>query len=72
MATTTGTVRRVDLESGFFGIVTDKGQDLYPINLADEFRQEGMRLQFSHEAAAVFTTHQWGLPVTLSDVTQVQ
>jgi hypothetical protein len=71
MASTTGTVQRVDLEGGFFGIVTDEGQDLYPLNLADEFRRDGARIRFSFEAAAVFTMHQWGSPVTLSDVALV-
>ncbi len=72
MATTSATVRRVDLEGGFFGLVTDDGQHLYPINLPDEFRADGTRVRFSHEPAAVFTIHQWGSPVTLSDVRAVQ
>lgn len=72
MASTTGTVRKVDLEGGFFGIVTDQGQDLYPVNLGEEFRSDGTRLRFTHQAAAVFTIHQWGSPVTLSDVQLVQ
>ncbi len=69
---TLGTVRKVDLEGGFFGIVTDGGQDLYPVNLAEEFRRDGTRIRFSHQAAPVFTLHQWGSPVTLSDVQSVQ
>ncbi|MFT4606290.1 MAG: hypothetical protein ACI9W4_003040 [Rhodothermales bacterium] len=71
MASTTGTVRKVDLEGGFFGIVTDAGLDLFPLNLAVDHRKDGTRLRFSHEAAAVFTLHQWGSPVTLSDVQPV-
>lgn len=72
MASSTGTVRKVNLEGGFYGIVTDEGRDLYPVNLADEFRRDGARIRFSHEAAAVFTMHQWGSPVTLSDVESIQ
>ncbi len=43
----TGTVNFVGVESGFYGIVTDDDQKLDPINLPEEYRQEGLRVNFS-------------------------
>lgn len=65
---TTGTVTHVDLEGGFYGILTDDGAQLFPLNLAEEFRQDGLRIRFQTEDAAVFTLAQWGRPVRLADV----
>jgi hypothetical protein len=64
----TGTVCRVDLEGGFFGIVTDEGEDLYPVDLPDAFKKDGTKIRFAAESAAVFTMHMWGRPVTVRDI----
>lgn len=42
----TGTVRRFELEGGFFAIVGDDGVTYDPTNLAEEFRQDGLRVRF--------------------------
>jgi hypothetical protein len=41
----TGTVRHVDLEGGFYGIETDDGRKLDPVNLPEEIRQDGLRIE---------------------------
>lgn len=33
----TGTVKYIDLEGGFFGIIGDSGKNYDPINLSEEF-----------------------------------
>ncbi len=62
----TGTVRHLDLEGGFYGIVTDDGTNLDPVNLPPEFQKDGVRL----EARVVplrdaVSTHIWGTPVRI-------
>lgn len=41
----TGTIRYVDLEGGFYGIETDEGAKLDPVNLPEEFQKDGLRLR---------------------------
>jgi hypothetical protein len=62
----TGTVRHIEVEGGFYGIVTDDGADLDPVNLPPEFQKDGLRL----EARVVplrdrVSIHMWGTPVRI-------
>ncbi len=41
----TGTVRYIDLEGGFYGIETDDGASLDPVNLPQEYRKDGLRVK---------------------------
>lgn len=41
----TGTIRHIDLEGGFYGIQTDDGARLDPVDLPAEFRQDGLRVR---------------------------
>ncbi len=45
IVTITGVVRHFDLEGGFFAIRGDDGVTYDPSNLAEEFRQDGLRVQ---------------------------
>lgn len=57
----TGTVRHVDLEGGFYGIEADDGTKLDPVNLPEEFRQDGIRVQVQvEELKDRVSTHMWG------------
>jgi hypothetical protein len=42
----TGSVVRVELEGGFFAIKGDDGTTYDPTNLAEEFRQDGLRVRY--------------------------
>jgi len=62
----TGTVRHIEVEGGFYGIVTDDGTNLDPVNLPEEFQEDGLRL----EARVVplrdrVSIHMWGTPVRI-------
>ena len=41
----TGTIRYIDLEGGFYGIETDDGQKLDPVNLPEELQKDGLRIE---------------------------
>lgn len=69
MISTQGTIQLLNLEGGFFGIVTDKGQNLLPMNLSKEYQQidavvkvEGVLLK------DVITIQQWGIPFKINKI----
>ena len=68
----TGTVRFIDLEGGFYGIETDSGRKLDPVNLRSEFEQDGLRVRFRvRMVKEVMTIHQWGTPVEILEMEAV-
>ncbi len=63
--TSMGTVQYIDLEGGFYGIIADDGTRYYPLNLPEEFAQDGARVTFTAQQEDVVTTAMWGIPVTI-------
>ena len=69
----TATVKYIDLEGGFYGLVTEDGQKLLPTNLSKEYLEEGMVIQFQTKTIdELATIQQWGTMVELKNVTLVQ
>lgn len=65
----TATVKYIDLEGGFYGLVTDDGERYLPTNLAAEFQTDGTVLMFKTIAVNdVATIQQWGTLVELYEV----
>ena len=65
----TGTVKYVDLEGGFYGLVTDAEQKLDPVNLPDAFKEDGLRIQARVEQAkGRVSTHMWGPLVRIIEI----
>ena len=65
----TGTVKYIDLEGGFYGIITDKGEKLNPLNLPDEYKIDGLRVKFKARILRnVTTTQMWGTPVEIIEI----
>ena len=59
--TITGTIRHVDLEGGFYGIETDDGAKLDPVNLPAEFQKDGLRIRAYVESLQDRVSfHMWG------------
>lgn len=66
----TGTIQYIDLEGGFYGIVDDDGNKYGPVNLQDEFQEDGLRVKFSFKILTnTVSTHMWG---TLIELTEIQ
>ena len=66
-------MRHIDLEGGFYGIVTDDGRKLDPVNLPDTFRQDGIRIKTRVEPLKGQTSvHMWGTLVRIIDIERVQ
>jgi len=62
----TGTVRYIDVEGGFYGIVTDDGRKLDPVNLPQEFQKDGLRIRARVEPLQQrVSIRMWGTPVRI-------
>ena len=63
------TVKYIDLEGGFYGIVSDDGESYMPLELADEYKQDGLRVIFKmRPVKGVMTTTMWGKTVEITQI----
>jgi len=70
--TVTGTVRYLDVEGGFYGIVTDDGKKLDPVNLPREFQKDGLRIRARVELLQDrISIRMWGTPVRIVEFTRL-
>lgn len=59
--TTAGTIRYMEFEGGFYGIVADSGERYDPVNLPAEYAKDGLRVRFQvKEKKGVGSIHMWG------------
>jgi len=66
---TTGTVKYISLEGGFYGIFTDDKKYLDPLNLSKEFQVEGKRIYFRYvEKKEGVSFHMWGTIVEIIEI----
>ncbi|MCM2465060.1 putative hemolysin [Methanoculleus oceani] len=64
-----GTVTYIDLEGGFYGIVTDDGRNYLPGNLPKEYRTDGLRVLFNADVKEDGAGIQmWGTPVEIRSI----
>ena len=64
-----GTVQYIDLEGGFYGIVADDGTQYLPLNLPEEFSEDGLAIEFTGFVREdVATIQQWGTPLELTEI----
>ncbi len=68
-----GRIEYIGLEGGFFGIVTEKGERLLPVNLAKEDAKSGAIINIkAYKNKNTMTLQQWGTPVTLTELTVIK
>ena len=61
-----GTVVYLSFEGGFYGIKGDDGKNYDPTNLPEEFRKDGLRVQFeAKQLKNQVSFHVWGNIVEL-------
>ncbi|MCK9278405.1 MAG: DUF333 domain-containing protein [Methanoculleus sp.] len=66
---TNGTVTYIDLEGGFYGIIAEDGMNYLPGNLPEEYRIDGLRVQFSADLdEETVGFHMWGTPVKVRTI----
>jgi len=66
----TGTVKFIDLEGGFYGIIGDSGKNYDPINLSAEFQKDNLRVSFDAKICEdMVSIHMWG---TLIEIVRIE
>ncbi|MBD3379411.1 MAG: hypothetical protein GF408_03000 [Candidatus Omnitrophica bacterium] len=72
LITFSGTVDRVSLEGGFYGIVSDEGVKYDPVNLAPEFRRDGLRVRATVRPLPDRASfHMWGEIVEVVEMRRI-
>jgi hypothetical protein len=67
-----GTVKYLNLEGGFWGIVSEDGKNYDPLNLAAEFQQEGLSIQVKAVVKDdMVSIHMWGTIIQITAITKV-
>ena len=68
-----GIVRFIEIEGGFYGIITDDGQNYDPINLPEEYKKDGARIRFTAKKTDDQTSfHMWGTIVELTNIEKLE
>ncbi len=61
-----GFVKKVQLEGGFYGIITSAGEQLEPVNLPPEFAVDGLKVYVKYKSVENGgSVYQWGMPVEI-------
>jgi hypothetical protein len=64
-----GTIRFVDLEGGFFGILGDDGGDYDPIDLPVAFAADGLRVSIEARVRSdLVSSHLWGKLIEIDEI----
>lgn len=67
-----GTIKYIDLEGGFYGIIDNEGNRYDPVNLTDEFKEDGLKVKFSCKILKdTIGTHMWGTTIELTDIQRI-
>ena len=65
----TGTVTYVDLSGGFWGIVSDDGQQLNPLGgIPASLQKEGLRVQADCSPSSDFSIFMWGTNINIKKI----
>ncbi len=55
-----GEAKYIDLGTGFWGIVDDKGGEWLPVNMPEQLKYEGKRVECRAIESDGFSMHMWG------------
>ncbi|QXO94437.1 cache domain-containing protein [Methanospirillum purgamenti] len=65
----TGEIVYMDLEGGFYGIISSEGTNYLPLDLSDEFRKDGLKVDVSGTIDQdVMTIQMWGQPFRINSI----
>lgn len=65
----TGTIRYIDLEGGFYGIIGDDARTWYPIDLPREYARDGLAVRYIlAPMPGTSTLTMWGLPARVLSI----
>jgi len=59
-----GTVKKIDLATGFYGVITESGEEIRPVNFPNQLKHEGKKVSLLIEPAnEEFSMFMWGTAV---------
>jgi len=68
-----GTVKFLDFEGGFYGIISDNGENYDPINLSKEFQVDGLRVRFdARKRDNMASFHMWGTIIEIINIERIE
>ncbi|MDY6965560.1 MAG: hypothetical protein SVM80_06250 [Halobacteriota archaeon] len=66
------TIKFIDLEGGFYGVIGDNGEQYDPIYLPVEFQVDGLQVRFEARIRDdLISTHMWGTPIELTGIGEI-
>ncbi|MFX0017469.1 MAG: hypothetical protein ACFFAK_05495 [Promethearchaeota archaeon] len=66
---TSGTIRYLTFEGGFYGIAGDDGVNYDPINLPDNFRIDGLKVFLTAIIReGLYSYHMWGIIIEIINI----
>jgi inhibitor of cysteine peptidase len=69
----TGTVKYIDLEGGFYGIVGDDNKHYDPMNLDQTYQQDGLRVRFQARIRQdISSIHMWGTIIEITKIDKIE
>jgi inhibitor of cysteine peptidase len=69
----TGTVKYIDLEGGFYGIVGDDNKHYDPMNLDQTYQQDGLRVRFQARIRQdISSIHMWGTIIEITKIEKIE
>ena len=66
-----GTIKYIQLEGGFYGIIAEGVERYLPVNLPGEFKKDGLRVRFKAKPKKVATIHMWGKPIEILEMKEI-
>lgn len=65
----TGVVNYIGIEGGFYGITTDQDKKYRPVNLTQEFKQDGLKVKFKAKSVkGMASTIMWGEMIEIIEI----
>ena len=69
--TSAGTITYIDLEGGFYGFIASDGAQYLPLDLPDEYKQDGLVVDITGVIDTdVMTIQMWGQPLRILSITK--
>lgn len=66
-----GTVVHNNISGGFWGIKGDDGKKYCPVNMSDDFKEEGLRVSAEMARVQVMSVRMWGIDVEIKKMSRL-
>ncbi len=67
-----GTVKFIDLEGGFFGIIADDGSKYKPVNLPERYQKDGLKVSFEGKFRTdLMGIYMWGKLIEIINIKEL-